>query len=156
MHAVECVFFTALPGVPCENRWTAFYPFLCWTLLLFMLFQIGARAWLKAFGGDATCDEDANETGLEPEALFRVLNGKRMRRCTAMARDVQNLVLRGLVTMLVGNPLDVFMHLMLRDIGQTRYFDFRARESAMGREWRRLDSPFYTDREASCQVYCKR
>ena len=98
-----------------------------------------------AFAGDAELDADVPETDLDPEQRFRVQQGKRMRNAKAMFRDSLQTQLRGLATLAVAKPLELFMHMMIRDVGAMHYFDWRARERAMGREWRRTaaESPFY-------------
>ena len=143
--AMESLFFSALPGVPAENRWTSFCPFLCWVLALSGLLEVGGRSFLWAFAGDAELDADVPEADLDPEQLFRVQQGKRMRNAKAMFRDSLQTQLRGLATLAVAKPLELFMHMMIRDVGAMHYFDWRARERAMGREWRRTaaESPFY-------------
>ena len=146
-NAVRTLFFVAVPGVPVENRWTAFYPFLSWMLSMGGLFSLGSRGFLYAFDNDREEDEHASEQDLSEEALFRLLNGKRMRSSKQLFKDILMAQLKGFTALGVGKALDRFMRLMIRDVGAMCYVDWRAKETSMGREWRHMQSPFYAGAE---------
>ena len=90
-------------------------------------FNIGGPSFLLAFASSEVYDDGYSEVGLNAEQLVRVQNGKRMRAVKVIAKDPLPFVAKSLATLIVARPLDSWIHLMIRDVGPMRYFDWRSR-----------------------------
>ena len=69
---VERLLFRSLPGIPAENRWTAFHPFASFMLVLMGVFEMGFSAWQLAFAAHEELDEEHSEKNLSPEQLAEI------------------------------------------------------------------------------------
>jgi hypothetical protein len=128
--------FSTVPACPAENRWTAWHPLHAWMTLVVGLFDIGSRAFMLEFDGAPTSLDAETEEGVDRTQQERIKIGKRMRRSKeSIFTDGNRFTATSMVTLNSCAPYDQFVHLMLRDVGCVRHFDWRARVRAMGQEW---------------------
>ena len=144
--AIEDLCFSTLPGVPAENKWTSMHPFLAWLVLFVGLFMLGGEAFLEGFSRSAAADENEKEEG-SAEEVARIQEAKRVGRARQHFKEPLELVLSGLVLLMVCKPIDRFVLMHIRDIGPCHYLDWRSREEATGRDWRRSGSVWIADLE---------
>ena len=72
---------------------------------------------------------------------------KRVGRAKQRFKDPLDLILSGLSLLMVCKPLDRFVHMNIRDCGPCHYLDWRSKEEATGRDWRREGSVWIADLE---------
>ena len=125
-QAYYSLLFEESPGIPAEDRWTAFHPFASWMCLFSGLFSIGCECWLWAFRDSEELARDVKEEG-SPEHIQRIQNGKRMKASKDMMRHRLLLMARGFTMLMAARHLDRWISLMIRDIGPMKFFDFHAR-----------------------------
>ena len=53
--------FHMLLGLPAENRWTAYHPFMSWLVMSIGLYELGSAAFMLAFDTEPEVAEDATE-----------------------------------------------------------------------------------------------
>ena len=103
---VDRLFFLNMPGVPVDNRWTAFHPFTSWLVLLFGFNMVGFLAWAIAFAGHDEHPESASTAGLNETQLLRLENGKRMKKANDAISEPLLFLARGLCTLCTAKHLD--------------------------------------------------
>ena len=89
---------------------------------------------LKAFDGDDEFDANESEENLDPEAVYKIQQGKRMKKVNVVAKNPLEFGADGLSLLCVSSALNSFISRLLRDPGAMHYLDWRARAKAMGQD----------------------
>ena len=115
------LFWKSLPGVPAENRWESFHPFVPWCICFCGLVGcLGARAFMRRFADHTVFGQEISEENLNDMEKIRVQNGKRMgmAKGKVSAEEARlGFQARGFSVVAASSEADKIVRLLLRDVG---------------------------------------